>query len=94
MGTGLLASRDPHIDPFGDEFAFVLDLVPIATSPAISAESSHRTFAGPTCVARFAAGAALLFLSRDSLGGQEFRLCGDGESLPNAREAAVQPFAA
>ena len=41
-GPGLLASRDPRIDPFDDEFAFVLSLVPIAaslrfrTSPATS----------------------------------------------------------
>ena len=93
-GTGLLASRDPRIDPFGDEFAFVLGLVPTASTPAISAASSHRTFAGPTRVARFAAGAALLFLSRARLSGQEFRLGGGCESLPYAREAAVPPFAA
>ena len=93
-GTGLQGSRDPRMDPFDDEFAFVLGLEPTATSPAISGEHSHRTFAGPTCVARFAAGAALLFFSRARLGGQEFRLSGGGESLPNAREAAAQPFAA
>ena len=34
------------------------------------------------------------FFSRAGLGGQEFRLGGGGESLPNASEAAVQPFAA
>ena len=45
-GTGLLGSRDPRSDPFGDEFAFVLGLAPIATSPAVSGESSLRIFAG------------------------------------------------
>ena len=41
-GARLLVTRDPRLDPFDDEFAFVLGLVPIAaslrfrTSPATS----------------------------------------------------------
>ena len=93
-GTGLLGSRDPRSDPFDDEFAFVLGLVPTATSPAISSEHSHRTFAGRSVLPDSLLGWRSRYLSRAGLGGQEFRLSSGGESLPNAREAAAQPFAA
>jgi hypothetical protein len=93
-GTGLLGSRDPRMDPFNDEFAFVLGLEPTATSPAISGEHSHRTFAGRCVLPDSLLGWRSLYVSRAALSGQEFRLSSGGESLPNAREAAAQPFAA
>ena len=88
-GTGMLASRDPRIDPFDDEFAFVLGLVPIAASPAISNESCLRTFAGRCVLPDSLLGWHSRYLSGAGLGGQEFHLSGGSESLPNAREAAA-----